>query len=146
MEVSELMIRILIGFFVLYLLTRLLGRKEISQMTFFNFVSAIAIGSIASNLVVNQSLSIRNGIIAIVGWTIITILLDIFDIKFKPLRKILTGNPVVVIKNGEIMQKSLLLSRLDLDSLTSMLRQQNVFSVDDVDYAIFEKMVDCQYF
>src|SRR5690606_36237378 len=128
MAVTELIIRILIGFFALYMLTRILGRKEISQMTFFNFVSAIAIGSIAANDVVNQSISIRNGVIALVGWSIITIVLDIFDIKFKSLRKVLTDNPVIVIKNGQIIKKSLLLSRLDLDTLTSMLRQQNVFS------------------
>lgn len=139
MAVTELIIRILIGFFALYMLTRILGRKEISQMTFFNFVSAIAIGSIAANVVVNQSISIRNGVIALVGWSIITFVLDIFDVKFKSLRRVLTGNPVIVIKKGQIIKKSLLLSRLDLDTLTSMLRQQNVFSISEVDYAIFEK-------
>ena len=113
MAVTELIIRILIGFFALYMLTRILGRKEISQMTFFNFVSAIAIGSIAANVVVNQSISIRNGVIALVGWSIITFVLDIFDVKFKSLRRVLTGNPVIVIKKGQIIKKSLLLSRLD---------------------------------
>ena len=64
MELSELIIRIAIGFLVLFTLTRFLGRKEISQMTFFNFVSAIAIGSITANFVLNQNVSIRNGVIA----------------------------------------------------------------------------------
>ncbi|GAA0287592.1 uncharacterized membrane protein YcaP (DUF421 family) [Gracilibacillus halotolerans] len=127
MGVSELIIRIVIGFFALYLLTRLLGRKEISQMTFFNFVSGIAIGSIAADFVVNPSTSIRNGIIALVGWTLITVVLDTLDIKFKSLRRLLTGNPVIVIQEGKIIRKSLVLSRLDLDSLTTMLREKMFF-------------------
>ena len=55
MGLSELVIRIAIGFIVLFILTRILGRKEISQMTFFNFISAIAIGSITANLIVSQN-------------------------------------------------------------------------------------------
>jgi len=52
-------------------------------------------------------------------------------------RRLLTENPVIVIKEGKIVKKSLLLSRLDLNSLTTMLREQRVFSIADVDYAIF---------
>lgn len=67
MELSELVFRIAISFLVLFTVARILGRKEISQMTFFNFVSAISIGSIAANLVANSNLSIRNGVIALIG-------------------------------------------------------------------------------
>lgn len=138
MQVSELILRIVIGFFALYLLTRILGRKEISQMTFFNYVSAIAIGSIAADFVVSPDTSIQNGVIALVGWTVITLALDISDLKFKFLRGLLTGKPVIVIKEGQLLRKSLVKTRLDLDSLTTMLREQSVFSISDVDYAIFE--------
>jgi uncharacterized membrane protein YcaP (DUF421 family) len=138
MAISELLIRILLGFIVLFTLARSLGRKEISQMTFFNFVSAIAIGSIAANLVVNQNLSIRNGILALAGWAAFTLIMDIFDIKSKMARKITTGDPIIVIKEGKIVERSLKKSRLDIDALKAMLRQKNIFSLADVDYAIFE--------
>lgn len=137
-EFPELLLRISLGFITLFILTRILGRKEISQMTFFNFVSAIAIGSIAANLVVSQNLSIRNGLLALAGWTIFTLLMDFIDIKSKKARKVTTGDPIVVIKDGKIVEKSLKKSRLDIDSLMAMLRQQSVFSMKDVDYAIFE--------
>jgi uncharacterized membrane protein YcaP (DUF421 family) len=137
-EFPELLLRISLGFITLFILTRILGRKEISQMTFFNFVSAIAIGSIAANLVVSQNLSIRNGLLALAGWTVFTLLMDFIDIKSKKARKVTTGDPIVVIKDGKIVEKSLNKSRLDIDSLTALLRQQSVFSMKDVDYAIFE--------
>ncbi|WP_077623019.1 DUF421 domain-containing protein [Sediminibacillus massiliensis] len=138
MNLPELLGRIAIGFIVLFVLTRIMGRKEISQMTFFNFVSAIAVGSITANLVVNQNLSIRNGVIALVGWTAFTLLMGFMDMKSKKARKVLTGDPIMVIKEGKIVESALAKCRLDLDSLKAMLRRNNVFSLNEVDYATFE--------
>lgn len=138
MNISELLFRIVLSFIVLFVLARIMGRKEISQMTFFNFISAIAIGSISANLVVSQNLSIRNGLIAIVGWAVFTLIMGIIDIKSKSARKITTGQPLIVVKNGEIMESELRKARLDIDSLTALLRQKNVFAMSDVNYAIFE--------
>ncbi|KKB43759.1 DUF421 domain-containing protein [Bacillus thermotolerans] len=113
MDIFELILRISLGFIALFVLTRVMGRKEISQMTFFNFVSAIAIGSIAANFVVNQNVSIRNGIIALAGWAAYTLLMDFIDIKSKQGRKILTGDPIIVIKEGKIVESAMRQSRLD---------------------------------
>jgi uncharacterized membrane protein YcaP (DUF421 family) len=134
----ELIIRIAIGFLVLFTLTRIIGRKEVSQMTFFNFTSAIAIGSIAANLVVNSNLSIRHGILALAGWSVFTLLMDLIDIKSKEARKVTTGDPIIVIKEGKIVERALRKSRLDVDALNAMLRQKNIFSLADVNYAFFE--------
>ncbi|MGM8214803.1 DUF421 domain-containing protein [Bacillaceae bacterium W0354] len=138
MEIQELLLRITVGFIALFILTRIMGRKEISQMTFFNFVSAIAIGSLTANFVLSPNLSILNGLLAIIGWTIFTLIMGVIDIKSQQARKIIKGDPIIVISNGEIVEKSLKKCRLDIDSLKTMLRQQNVFSLSEVDYAIFE--------
>ncbi|HZH61127.1 MAG TPA: YetF domain-containing protein, partial [Metabacillus sp.] len=138
MEFPEVMLRISLSFVVLFILTRIMGRKEISQMTFFNFVSAIAIGSIAANLAVNSILSIRNGILALCGWTAFTLIMEFIDIKFKKVRKITLGEPIIVIKDGEIMENSLRSTQLDMDSLNTLLRQKGVFSVKEAQLAIFE--------
>ncbi|MUK90404.1 DUF421 domain-containing protein [Ornithinibacillus sp. L9] len=138
MEITELFLRGFLSFVVLFTLARIMGRKEISQMTFFNLVSAIAIGSIAAALVTDQSFSIRNGILALIAWTIYTLVMDVIDIKFKNARKITTGEPIIVIKNGMVMEGALRKTRLDMDSLNSLLRINKVFSIKDVDYAIFE--------
>ncbi|WP_080848213.1 YetF domain-containing protein [Cytobacillus gottheilii] len=138
MSILELALRILLSFLTMLVMTRIMGRKEISQMTFFNFVSAIAIGSIGANLAVSQNLSIRNGVLALVGWGIITIIMDLLDIKSKKTRIALEGEPLIVIKDGQIMEKVLRKVRLDIDALNAMLRQKNVFSLTDVNYAILE--------
>lgn len=134
----EVVIRAVTSFLVLFILTRMMGRKEISQMTFFNFVSAISIGSIAANLVANPSFKLLHGILALSIWSIITILMDLIDLNSKKARMIVSGDPVMVIREGKIMGDALRKRRLDLNSLKAMLRQQGIFSLSDVDFAVFE--------
>lgn len=138
MSILELTLRIIVSFSTLLILTRIIGRKEISQLTFFNFVSAISIGTISASFAIDPSLSIRNGLLALVGWTIVTLTLGFLEIKSKKMRKLIVGEPLVLIRSGKIMEKALKKSRLDTDSLNSLLRKKNVFSITEVDYAIFE--------
>lgn len=139
MSIMHLVIRIFIAFIVLLILARLMGRKEISQMTFFNFVSAITIGSVGASLIVDKNLRILNGVIALVGLAILTLVLEVIDIKSLRLRKIILGNPIIVIKNGQVIRKAMKRSLLDISTLDVMLRQQHdIFSYAEVDYAIFE--------
>lgn len=138
MTVFEIGLRIFLSFLILLLMARLMGRKEISQMTFFNFVSAISIGSIGANLAVNQNLSLLNGVIAIVGWGIITIIMDMIVLHSKKARTVLEGEPLIVIKDGQIMEKVLRKARLDMDAFNALLRKKNIFSLKDVEYAILE--------
>ncbi|MFC2947742.1 YetF domain-containing protein [Virgibacillus sediminis] len=138
MTIQELLLRIVLAFLTLLALTRIMGRKEISQMTFFNFVSGISLGTIGASLAVDSTLSIRNGLIALIGWTIITIVLGFIDIKSKPVRLAIEGQPRVLVKEGQIMEDEMRKVRLDVDALNALLRQKNVFSLAEVDYAVFE--------
>lgn len=138
MDILQLVIRLAIAFITLMILTRLMGRKEITQMTFFNFVSGIAIGTIGASLAIDSSLTIRNGIIALLGWSIFTIVVGIVDIKSKTARIFFEGQPLIVVKQGQIMRGNLRKARLNSNMLSALLRQKNVFSIADVDYAIFE--------
>ncbi|WP_332308709.1 DUF421 domain-containing protein [Halobacillus mangrovi] len=67
MDIFELIFRLALAFLTLLVLTRIMGRKENSQMTFFNFVSAISIGTLGASLAIDATLSIRNGLIALVA-------------------------------------------------------------------------------
>ncbi|WP_227939861.1 YetF domain-containing protein [Alkalihalobacillus deserti] len=138
MTISNLLLRIVIAFITLLVLTRIMGRKELSEMTFINFVSGITIGAMTANLVINSNVSIRNGVLALVGWSAITIFMGYIDIKSKKARNLLEGQPRIFIKNGQIMEDQLRKERLDIDALKALLRQKNIFSISDVEYAIFE--------
>ncbi len=138
MNITELIIRLSISFLVLWAMTRLMGRKEISQMTFHNFVSAIAIGTIAGSLALNSMISIRNGVLALIGWAAFTLAFSFLDLKSKGAHKLLNGTPIVVIKDGKIMEDSLRKTQLNMETLNVMLRKKGVFSLSDVSFAVFE--------
>ncbi|MDQ0158944.1 YetF domain-containing protein [Alkalibacillus salilacus] len=138
MPIIELISRLAIAFITLLVLTRLMGRKEIAQLTFFNFVSAISIGTIGASLAIDSSFSVTNGIIALLTWSAFTIFIGFLDLKSPLFRNTVEGQPVILIQKGEIMDKALQKVRLDLDALNTLLRKKNVFEISDVDYAIFE--------
>ena len=107
-------------------------------MTFFNFVSAISIGTLGASLAIDSSISITNGLIALIAWSAFTIFVGFLDIKSPKFRMAIEGQPIILIKKGKIMENELRKIRLDIDALNALLRKKNIFSVSDVDYAIFE--------
>src|SRR4051794_34405375 len=127
MTILELVLRLAIAFITLLTLTRLIGRKEISQMTFFNFVSAISIGTLGASLAIDPSISITNGLIALVAWSAFTIFMGILDIKSQKFRVAVEGEPRILVKKGKIMEDELRKVRLDIDTLNALLRKKNVF-------------------
>ncbi len=131
MAIPELVLRLVIAFITLIVLTRLMGRKEISQMTFFNFVSAISIGTLGASLAIDSSISITNGLIALVAWSVFTIFVGLLDIKSQKFRVVIEGEPRILVKKGQIMEDELRKVRLDIDALYALLRKKNVFSVSD---------------
>jgi uncharacterized membrane protein YcaP (DUF421 family) len=138
MSISDLALRLVIAFIVLLSLTRLMGRKELSELTFFNFVSGITLGALTGILVLDSNVTILNGVLALAGWSAITLVLGFIDIKSKKARNIIEGQPRILIKKGKIMEDELRKVRLDIDALNSLLREKSVFTVSDVDYAILE--------
>jgi uncharacterized membrane protein YcaP (DUF421 family) len=138
MDLFELFLRLSLAFATLLLLTRFMGRKEISQLTFFNFVSAIALGTLGASLAIDSTLSVRNGVISLAAWTLFTILIGYVDLNSKLFRLGVEGSPKIVVRDGKIMENELRKLRLDIDSLNLLLRKKNIFSLKDVDYAIFE--------
>lgn len=115
-----------------------MGRKQLSQLTFFNYITGIAIGSIAANMASETNVHYLNGLTSLIWWSILTILVGYIGLKFARVRVVTDGQPIVVIKEGKILENTLGKLRLNMDDLAALLRQQKVFSVKDVENAIFE--------
>lgn len=98
----------------------------------------ISIGTLGASLAIDPSISITNGLIALVAWSVFTIFMSVLDLKSPKFRYAIGGQPIILIKKGKIMDEALRKVRLDLDALNALLRKKNIFSISDVDYAIFE--------
>lgn len=138
MHVMEILLRTLITFIVLLLFTRLLGRKQLSNLTFFNYITGISIGTIAASISYDRKINLWDASLSLIGWVVLTLLIAFIDIKSRKMRVILDGQPVIVIKHGQIQEQALQSLRLDMEQLSMMLREKSIFSITEVDYAILE--------
>ena len=131
-------IRSVISFFALLLLVRLIGKQQVSQLTFFDYVVGITIGSIASTLSVQVNENTTATLAGMGVWAVLAILLAYLGMHNVWVRKVVEGEATVVIENGKILEKNLLRVRISIDELISELRTQGVFNISDVEFALFE--------
>lgn len=109
-----------------------------SELTFFDYVVGITIGSIASTLSVQLNQNTTATLAGMVVWGLLPILLAYLSLHSVWVRKVVEGEATVVIENGKIMEQNLARIRLSIDDLLSGLRAENVFNIADVEFALFE--------
>lgn len=130
--------RCLITYPLLLFAARMIGRKTLSNMTFFDFVVGITIGSATANISLGPDSTLKKGITVLLTFAVLTILIDYFHIKSIWFRKLVNSEPVVIIDNGKIQDQNLKRLRLALGDLLSLLRKNKVFNISDVEYALIE--------
>ncbi|WP_332647467.1 DUF421 domain-containing protein [Lysinibacillus sp. 54212] len=140
MEINflEMILRTTGSFFTILILARLIGKKQLSQLTFFHYVTGITFGSIASEIAAQAETPFFDGLISLIWWTILTIFISFLSLKSKKMRVLFDDKPMILIYDGVINPKNLKKSRLHTDELTMLLREQSIFSLDEVQFAIFE--------
>ncbi|MEK4487555.1 DUF421 domain-containing protein [Psychrobacillus sp. FSL H8-0484] len=134
----EMILRTTISFAVLLFLARLLGKKQLSQLTFFNYITGITIGSIAAEIASQKETPFIDGLLSLIWWTLLTILMSWISLKSSRARVLLDDEPTILIKDGKLSVKSLKSTRMHMDDLLMMLREQSIFSIQDVHYAVLE--------
>jgi uncharacterized membrane protein YcaP (DUF421 family) len=134
----EMIVRTTVTFAVLLFLARLLGKEQLSQLTFFNYITGITIGSIAGEIVAHDDTHYFNAIISLIWWSILTVLVSYISLKSSRAKAILDDKPMIIIKNGKILEQELKKSRLPIGDLNMLLRIQGIFSVKDVHFAVVE--------
>lgn len=134
----EVIIQTFLAFFAILFFARILGKQQISQLTFYDYINGITFGSIAATLATDVEQKTLQHLIGLFLFACLTYLMSYISLKSRPLRKILEGEPVILIHNGKILEKNLAKSRYNLDNLTSELRQQGVFNIEDVEFAVLE--------
>jgi uncharacterized membrane protein YcaP (DUF421 family) len=119
-------------------MTKLLGKKQISELSFFEYVSGITIGSIAGETIMGLENSIFQGILAIVIFTLITLVMDYLALKNKKIQEIVEGKGTVFIKDGKVLEENLKKEKYTIDELSALLRQKDIYRIADVEYAVLE--------
>lgn len=137
-EIMTITIKSITAVIVLFALTRLMGKKQISQLTPFDYIVGISIGSIAGDMSVDKQISIFDGVTSMITWAIFPVLISFVSVHSIIVRRMLDGVPTILIQNGKIIEKSLKKTKLTVNDLLEELRGKDVFNIVDVDCAILE--------
>lgn len=124
-------------FIMLVILSRIIGKKLLSQLTFFDFVIGILIGTIAGTFVTTEVKGLWV-LLSPLYLTLLVVAIAFLTVKSLPARKLLEGEPVVLIQNGKILEHNMLKLRYHLDDLEMQLREKGIFNITEVEFAVLE--------
>ncbi len=134
----DLAVRAVIAFLFVFLLTRVIGRRELSSLQPFDLILLIMIGDLVQQGVTQNDFSVTGALI--VGSTIalMTVLVSYLSFRFPRLRPALDGEPVIVVEDGKPIERTLRRNRITLEELASAARQSEHESLADVKWAVLE--------
>ena len=135
--VVKVLIFSLSSFAFLFIVTKILGKKQIAELSFIDYVVGISIGSIAAEWSTETEEPFYHFLIAISIYCALSLILDIMERK-RPFRKFLKGEVLTIIEEGEFNYVNLKKSMLDVEDVLGMAREKNFFDVNDIAFALFE--------
>ena len=131
--------RAVVAFLFIFLLTRIVGRRELSSLEPFDLILLVMMGDLVQQGVTQSDFSITGLLLAASTIAVLTVLVSYLSFRFRRLRPILDGEPIVVVQDGKPIEKNLRRERLTIDELAQEARIQQIASLDDVQWAVLEK-------
>lgn len=127
-----------VAFLYLFVISKLLGKKQIAQLEFIDYTVGISLGSIAAEMATNTEVPFYYFLIAMTIFFLFAVLVAVVGRKTTFLKRLLKGKPATLIYDGKINYKELKKNKIDVNDLLSMLREKGYFDIANVAYAVFE--------
>ncbi|MBR5246039.1 MAG: DUF421 domain-containing protein [Clostridia bacterium] len=137
MDFFKVIITSILSAVTLFVIAKIMGHKQMSQLDFFDYITGITIGSIAAELATELE-NPWKPLVAMVVYGVITVILTLVTSKLPKARKFINGSPTIIMNNGKIYRKNMKKAKLDLSEFMVMCRQEGHFNLDDIQTAIFE--------
>lgn len=137
-ETLRIIPRSLVSLIVLFLITKAIGKKQVSELSLFDYVIGISIGNFAAEMIMNFDNNYFNGIVAMITFGLVAWLVSYFTMKSMFLRRVIIGTPTVLIQNGKIIEKNLRKMMIDVNDLLEQCRSNGNFDMNEIEYAIME--------
>lgn len=131
-------VRSIISFISLLIFTKILGKQQISQLTYFDYILGITIGSIGASLTTDLSSRSWPHWVGLFTWALLGYLTEYITMKYRYAAKFLEGEPTIVIMNGKIMEDTMRKMKYRASEIMELLRNKDVFDISEVDFAIIE--------
>lgn len=134
----DIVIRAAVIFGFIFLLMRMLGRRELSSMEPFDIILLVVVGDLVQQGVTQSDYSVTGALLAISTIALLTVLVSWTSLRVPRLRPVLAGEPIVLIEDGEVVEKNLRRQRLTVEEVESEARLEQITSLGDVRWAILE--------
>jgi uncharacterized membrane protein YcaP (DUF421 family) len=134
----DLVLRTIFVFVVILLITRAVGRRELSSMEPFDLILLVVIGDLVQQGVTQSDYSLTGATTVIVTMAVLVVATAYLSYRFKRLRPLLEGEPTLLIADGTILERNLGRQRMTVDEIQAEARQQSIGSLDDVRFAVLE--------
>lgn len=138
MHFTQITIELVLGFVALFIITKILGKTQITQITTFDFISALVLGELVGNAIFDDKVGVRQIIYAVMIWGLLIFILEMITQKWSKTRGFLEGKPTIIIHKGKILRESLKKSKLDVNQLQHLVRSKGAFSIRELEYAVLE--------
>ncbi len=133
----EVIYQSFIAFIALFILARILGKRQIAQLTFFDYIVGLTIGNIAAAWSLDEIKNLH-AVLSLAIWSLLSVVLALLQKKSYKARTLLDGRAVILMENGQILEKNLSRVHMSTEELLMLLRQKDVFKISDAEYAVFE--------
>lgn len=137
MEFIKVILTSLLSVVTLFVIAKVLGHKQMSQLDFFDYITGITIGSIAAELATELEKPWKP-FAAMVIYGVVAVLLTLITSKLPRMRKFINGTPTIILNNGKLYRKNMKKAKLDLSEFLVMCRQEGYFNLSDIAVAVFE--------
>lgn len=137
-DTFEIVVRCVIAMTTLFFMTKLLGKKQVSELSLFDYVVGISIGNFASEMAINLEAKFFNAMLAIVVFGILAYIISILTLKSLKLRKFFIGSPTILLEHGNLIYKNMKKSMIDVNDILSQAREMGYFDISEVEFAILE--------
>lgn len=130
--------RTILVLIILFFITKMMGKKQISELNFFDYVVGITIGSIAADISLDIEKDMIAGIVALFIYGGISYIISLVSIKSILARRFFIGVPTVLVEKGKIIESGLKKSKIDVNDLLMEARENGYFNLDEIDYSLME--------
>jgi uncharacterized membrane protein YcaP (DUF421 family) len=134
----EIIVRAAVIFFALFIILRAMGKRELAELTAFEFLMLIVIGDLVQPGIMQEDMSITGALLAVATITCCVMALSYVSFRWPRARDILEGHPVIVVRDGRVLDEALRIERVPVDELLAAARERGIDDLGAVRYAILE--------
>ena len=141
----DLIVRALVIYVLVFVFTRALGRRELSTLQPFDLILLVVIGDLVQSGVTQNDLSVTGVLMVVCTIGILQVAISYLSFRFRRIRPVLQGEPIVLVENGQLIDRNMRRERLSVDDLAEKARMSEIGSIDEIKWAVLETNGDISF-